>query len=211
MSSSPTPLPGIFQPDFCMGLPGDSDGKESACNIGDLGLIPKLGRFPRRREWLPTPVFLPREFHGQRKLAGCNPGGFKELGMTEQLTLSLIPTSQVSGLVSSSKRSHLVSQSKEDSGPQLFSVASLPGFFSSWKFSSGELSCIIITFTFLLFAPLSYLSLKCRCFESSYLVSSPLNREPVILSLLNLVVLLDQLEVLKSKPFIKSQIQVLLV
>ena len=25
-------------------LPGGSDGKESACNTGDLGLIPGLGR-----------------------------------------------------------------------------------------------------------------------------------------------------------------------
>ena len=28
------------------GFPGDSDGKESACNVGNLGLIPGLGRFP---------------------------------------------------------------------------------------------------------------------------------------------------------------------
>ena len=27
-----------------MGFPGGSDGKESACNVGDLGLIPGLGR-----------------------------------------------------------------------------------------------------------------------------------------------------------------------
>ena len=27
-----------------MGFPGGSDGKESACNMGDLGLIPGLGR-----------------------------------------------------------------------------------------------------------------------------------------------------------------------
>ena len=27
-----------------MGFPGDSDGKESACNKGDLGLIPGSGR-----------------------------------------------------------------------------------------------------------------------------------------------------------------------
>ena len=27
-----------------MGFPGDSDGKESACNARDLGLIPGLGR-----------------------------------------------------------------------------------------------------------------------------------------------------------------------
>ena len=29
-----------------LGLPGDSDGKESSCNEGDLGLIPGLGRSP---------------------------------------------------------------------------------------------------------------------------------------------------------------------
>ena len=31
------------------GFPGGSDGKESACNVGDLGLIPELGRCPG--EW----------------------------------------------------------------------------------------------------------------------------------------------------------------
>ena len=30
-----------------MGFPGGSDGKESACNAGDLGLIP--GKIPWRR------------------------------------------------------------------------------------------------------------------------------------------------------------------
>ena len=29
-----------------LGFPGGSDGKESACNAGDLGLIPGLERFP---------------------------------------------------------------------------------------------------------------------------------------------------------------------
>ena len=29
-----------------MGLPGGSDGKESTCNVRDLGLIPGLGRSP---------------------------------------------------------------------------------------------------------------------------------------------------------------------
>ena len=28
------------------GLPGGSDGKASACNVGDLGLIPGLGSAP---------------------------------------------------------------------------------------------------------------------------------------------------------------------
>ena len=29
-----------------MGFPCASAGKESACNVGDLGLIPGLGRYP---------------------------------------------------------------------------------------------------------------------------------------------------------------------
>ena len=29
-----------------LGFPGGSDGKESTCNVGDLGLIPELGRCP---------------------------------------------------------------------------------------------------------------------------------------------------------------------
>ena len=29
-----------------MGFPDGSGGKESACNVGDLGLIPGLGRYP---------------------------------------------------------------------------------------------------------------------------------------------------------------------
>ena len=33
-------------PLYLMGFPGGSDGKESACNVGDLGSIPGLGRFP---------------------------------------------------------------------------------------------------------------------------------------------------------------------
>ena len=30
----------------CIGLPGGSDGKASACNVGEPGLIPGLGRSP---------------------------------------------------------------------------------------------------------------------------------------------------------------------
>jgi len=51
-----------------LGFPDDSGGKESACNAGDPGSISELGRPPWRREWLPTPVFLPGKFHGQRSL-----------------------------------------------------------------------------------------------------------------------------------------------
>ena len=49
-------------------------------------LIQSLGQEdPLRREWLPTPVFLPGECHGQRSLMGYSPWGHKESDMTEQL------------------------------------------------------------------------------------------------------------------------------
>ena len=72
-----------------MGFPGESDGKESACNAGDPGSVPELGRSPGE-EWLPTPVYLPGEFHGQRSLVGYSSWGHKDLDMTEQLTLSFL-------------------------------------------------------------------------------------------------------------------------
>ena len=41
--------------------------------------------FPWRREWLPTPVFLPGESHGCRSLVGCGPWGREESDTTERL------------------------------------------------------------------------------------------------------------------------------
>ena len=34
---------------YSMGFPGGSDGKESACNAGDLGSIPESGKSPGER------------------------------------------------------------------------------------------------------------------------------------------------------------------
>ena len=64
-------------------FPGGSEVKASACNAGDLG-DPWVGKFPWRRKWHPTPVFLPGESHGQRSLVGYSPRGRKELGTTER-------------------------------------------------------------------------------------------------------------------------------
>ena len=36
-----------------------------------------------QREWVPTPVFLPGEFHEQRSLAGYGPSGHKESDTNE--------------------------------------------------------------------------------------------------------------------------------
>ena len=68
-----------------LGFPGGSAGKESASNAGDLGSVLGLGRSPGEGNSLPTPVFLPGEFHRQRSLAGYSPWGHKESDTTERL------------------------------------------------------------------------------------------------------------------------------
>ena len=50
---------------FILGFPDGSDGEESACSEGDLGSISESGIYPGEKNWLPAPVFLPGEFHGQ--------------------------------------------------------------------------------------------------------------------------------------------------
>ena len=71
---------------YVLGLPCGSRGQKSAGNAGDPSSIPGSGRFPWRREWLPTPGFLPGEFHGQRSLVGYSPWGHKESDTTEPLS-----------------------------------------------------------------------------------------------------------------------------
>ena len=43
------------------------------------GFDPWVGKIPWRRAWLPTPVSLPGEFHGQRSLGGLYPIGSKRI------------------------------------------------------------------------------------------------------------------------------------
>ena len=50
---------------------------------------PWFRRFPWRRGWLSTPVFLPRESHGQRSLGGYSPWGCEESAVTVWPTLAL--------------------------------------------------------------------------------------------------------------------------
>ena len=47
------------------------------------GFNPWMEKIPCRRAWQPTPVFLPREFDGQRGLAGWSPKGSTESDTTE--------------------------------------------------------------------------------------------------------------------------------
>ena len=46
------------------------------------GFNPWAGKISWRREWLPTPVFLPGESHEQRGLVGYSPQDYKELDNT---------------------------------------------------------------------------------------------------------------------------------
>ena len=61
---------------YGMGFPGGSDSKDSICNAGDLGSIPGLEKIPWRREWQPTPVFLPGESPWTEE-----PGGLESMGL----------------------------------------------------------------------------------------------------------------------------------
>ena len=46
-----------------------------------------VGKIPWRKEWQPTPVFLPGESHEQRSLLCYRLWGHKDLNTTEQLTV----------------------------------------------------------------------------------------------------------------------------
>ena len=65
------------------GFPSVSVSKESACKAGDRlqykrpSFDPWVRKFPWRRKWQPTPIFLPREVHGQRNLVGYSPWAWK--------------------------------------------------------------------------------------------------------------------------------------
>ena len=73
-----------------MCFPGGSDGKESACNAGDLGSIP--GReVPLEKEMATHSHILAGKSHEQKSLEGYNPWGRKESDTTEQLTLFISP------------------------------------------------------------------------------------------------------------------------
>ena len=69
-----------------MGFPGSSAGKESACNVGDLGLIPGLVRAPGGGHGNPLQYSCLENPHGQRSLVGYSPWGRKELATTEWLS-----------------------------------------------------------------------------------------------------------------------------
>ena len=61
---------GEFNSDDYQGFHGGSDSKESTCNVGDLGLIPGLGRSPGRWYGNPLQYSLPGESSQTEKPVG---------------------------------------------------------------------------------------------------------------------------------------------
>ena len=68
---------------YIQGFPSGSDGKQCACNAGDLGLVPDLDRSPGGRHDNPLEYSCLENLHGQRSLAGYNLWGLKESDITE--------------------------------------------------------------------------------------------------------------------------------
>ena len=116
MSDSVTPWTVVRQAPLSMGFPGQiyQSGLPflSPGNLSNPGIKPRssalqadslllshqgrpqcrtrfnswVEKIPWRREWQPTPIFLPGEFQGQRSLVGYSPWGHIELDRTERLT-----------------------------------------------------------------------------------------------------------------------------
>ena len=78
---------GSFNPS--LGFPGGSPGKESACNTGELGSIPGLGRSHGGGHGNPLQYSCLENPHGQRSLVGCSPWDCKKSDTTERLSTAL--------------------------------------------------------------------------------------------------------------------------
>ena len=83
-------IPWMVEPGrFLIAFPGGTSSKESTCQCRRCKRCrfdPWVRKIPWRREWQPTPVFLPGESHGQRGLVGYRPWGHKETDTTERVT-----------------------------------------------------------------------------------------------------------------------------
>ena len=75
-----TPTPCLSTPVF----PGGLDGKESACNAGESGLIPGSLRSPGEGNGYPLWYSCLENPHGQRSLTGYSPWSCKESDQTQQ-------------------------------------------------------------------------------------------------------------------------------
>ena len=66
-----------------LGFPDGSDGKDSACNMGDLGSNPGLGRSPGEGHGNLLQYSCLESPRGEKSLAGYSLWGCKQLDMTE--------------------------------------------------------------------------------------------------------------------------------
>ena len=85
--------------------------------VQEIRFDPWVGKIPWKREWQPTPVFVPGESYREKSLAGYSPRGHKESAITEQLTLPLLPSSHV--------RTDCLLTAAETAGTNVMTVLSL--------------------------------------------------------------------------------------
>ena len=69
------------------GFPDGSDGKESACNAGDLGSIPGSEKSPGEGNGNPPQYSCLENSMDKRTMAGYSPWGHKGSDMTEKLNM----------------------------------------------------------------------------------------------------------------------------
>ena len=85
--------------------PGSSAGKDSACNAGDLGSIPELGRSPREGIGYLLQYSCLENPHGQGSLVGCT-WGCKESDMTEQLSTAHTGLGEIKCMITVCEKIH---------------------------------------------------------------------------------------------------------
>ena len=103
---------------------------------------------PWRREWLPTPVSLPGESHGQRNLAGYSPWGCKESDTTERLNTFTWEAKQGSYLIACSLKGTLLGKawlaaallflSSTFSDPSALTGSGRTSAYSYWDIPAGR-------------------------------------------------------------------------
>ena len=146
------------------GFPGGSVGKNlPAMQATQKSWVQSLGqKIPWRKEWLPTPQFLPGEAHGQRRLVGYSPEGCRKSDTTDAteharthqgaqalLSLPLLPSSffhfcsfsafLLHCLLSSRPwHSSLPSGSRADGGEGLGQIAGAPSLWTLPELDCGE-------------------------------------------------------------------------
>ena len=111
------------------GFPHSSVGKESACNAGELGLIPVSGRSPGEGNGNPLQYSYLENFHGLRSLVGYSPWGSQRVGHNWATSLFFLYFTRLHGsstsffkLLQISKNSSniFIEKSLHKSGPVLF-------------------------------------------------------------------------------------------